>query len=430
MTDDRQYLQFFTLTARPFYDLQDPRFVWMGEKQLETLKYLKNGVEQRKGIILLTGADGAGKSVLVDQLIRCLPGDTITVVMREPGLEARRFEELVSEWFSFPLGKPRGEFQKSVSAFLEQAYLAGKYVLIVVEDAETAEDEAFEQIRLLSNAETPDGEKLLSILITGNGRLEERLSSYDKKALQQRVEVRRAIGPFTAAETSAYIRHRMMVSGGFLEIFIADAVERVHHFSGGVPKLIDFICDHALKRACLEKKRQINGQMVDNYATEIRATSPIGLKGTGDKKQPLSRLAALPVLTLAIIVMLGFCVYLVQRNPKPQVPEHAVLPPGFSLKFEPRSVMISDSDFKKLGSVAEYLIANRNSHVVIRSLPGTESPSAYDKRLASARRESVKNYFVSKGVPVTRVSTILDPTPRQSISSKKENSIEIELLPY
>ena len=88
MHDDRQYLQYFTLTARPFYDLKDPRFVWLGEKQLETLARLKNGIEQRKGIALLTGDEGTGKSVLVDRFLRALPRDSVAVVLREPGSPA------------------------------------------------------------------------------------------------------------------------------------------------------------------------------------------------------------------------------------------------------------------------------------------------------------------------------------------------------
>ena len=276
MHDDRQYLQYFTLTARPFYDLKDPRFVWLGEKQLETLARLKNGIEQRKGIALLTGDEGTGKSVLVDRFLRALPRDSVAVVLREPGLQPQRLQELMVEQLRLPQAETRGEFLNAMKAYLEKVYRGGKYVVVVAEDLDTADDEVIEQIRLLSNLETPDDESLVSILITGNRRLEERLSTYEHRALQQRVEVRRTAEPFTVAETAAYIRHRLMVAGAFLEIFTAEAVERIHRFSGGIPKLIDIICDHALKRACIEKKRKIDGAMIAGYVKEILATSQIG----------------------------------------------------------------------------------------------------------------------------------------------------------
>ena len=292
MIDDTcQYLRFFTLNSEPFHGLKDPRFVWLGQKQLETLAHLKNGVEQRKGICLLTGKDGTGKSVLVDRLVRNLPKDTLTAVLRVPGLNVNQFEQLLSKQLGLPPTETRGDFQKGVKAFLEEKYLSGRYVLLVLEEADSAEDEVLEQVRLLSNLETPDHEKLVNILVTGNGRLEERLSSYERRALQQRVEIQRSISPFTDKETEAYIRHRLMVAGAFLEIFTTDAIERIHHFSGGIPKLIDIICDHALKRACIEKRRKVDGEMIDGFAKEIRATSPLAQSFVADERRPKTRLS-------------------------------------------------------------------------------------------------------------------------------------------
>ncbi len=428
MHDDHQYLQYFTLTARPFYDLKDPRFVWLGEKQLETLARLKNGVEQRKGIALLTGDEGTGKSVLVDRFLRALPRDSVAVVLREPGLQPQRLQELMIEQLHLPQTETRIEFLNAMKAYLEKVYRGGKFVVVVAEDLDTADDEVIEQIRLLSNLETPDDESLVSILITGNRRLEERLSTYEHRALQQRVEVRRTAEPFTVAETAAYIRHRLMVAGAFLEIFTAEAVERIHRFSGGLPKLIDIVCDHALKRACIEKKRKIDGAMIAGYVKEIRATSQIGFNHAADEGRSKSKLTVLPVLTAGFIILIALSLYLFQKGPETYPPAP---PPAFSVQFEARSAAISDGDFGKLDAAAEFLIANPKSRAVVTSSPEGASAAAYAKRMASARPEAVKSYLVSKGVGVDRIKIGASPAGGEAVAGRegggKSLSVKVEI---
>ena len=428
MHDDRQYLQYFTLTARPFYDLKDPRFVWMGEKQLETLARLKNGVEQRKGIALLTGDEGTGKSVLVDRFLRALPTDSVAVVLREPGLQPQRLQELLIEQLHLPQAETRIEFLNAMKAYLEKVYRGGKFVVVVAEDLDTADDEVIEQIRLLSNLETPDDEALVSILITGNRRLEERLSTYEHRALQQRVEVRRTAEPFTVAETAAYIRHRLMVAGAFLEIFTAEAVERIHRFSGGLPKLTDIICDHALKRACIEKKRKIDGAMIAGYAKEILATSQIGFNQAAGEGRSKSKLTVLPVLTAGFILLIALSLYFFQKGPETYPPAP---PPAFSLQFEARSAAISEGDFGKLDAAAEFLISNPKSRAVVTSSPEGASAAAYTKRMASARPEAVKSYLVSRGVGGDRIKIGASPAGGEAVAGRegggKSLSVKVEI---
>ena len=304
------------------------------------------------------------------------------------------------EQLHLPQAETRIEFLNAMKAYLEKVYRGGKFVVVVAEDLDTADDEVIEQIRLLSNLETPDDESLVSILITGNRRLEERLSTYEHRALQQRVEVRRTAEPFTVAETAAYIRHRLMVAGAFLEIFTAEAVERIHRFSGGLPKLIDIVCDHALKRACIEKKRKIDGAMIAGYVKEILATSQIGFNHATDEGGSKSKLTVLPVLTAGFIILIALSLYLFQKGPETYPPAP---PPAFSLQFEARSAAISDGDFGKLDAAAEFLIANPKSRAVVTSSPEGASAAAYAKRMASARPEAVKSYLVSKGVGVDRI---------------------------
>ena len=335
------------------------------------------------------------------------------------------------EQLHLPQTETRIEFLNAMKAYLEKVYRAGKYVVVVAEDLDTADDEVIEQIRLLSNLETPDDESLVSILITGNRRLEERLSTYEHRALQQRVEVRRTAEPFTVAETAAYIRHRLMVAGAFLEIFTAEAVERIHRFSGGLPKPIDIICDHALKRACIDRKRVIDGPMIGGYIKEIRASSQIGFNHAADEGGSKSKLTILPALTAGFILLIALSLYFFQKDVTNPPPPPPAPPPAFSLQFEARSAAISDGDFGKLDAAAAFLIANPKSRVVISSSPEGASASAYAKRMASARPEAVKSYLVSKGVGVDRIKIGASPAGGEAVAGRegggKSLSVKVEI---
>ncbi len=432
MNEERQYLQHFVLNAKPFYGLKDLRFVWLGEKQRETLARLKNGVEQRKGIFVLTGDAGAGKSVLVDRFLGALQKGSILVLLRETGLKVERYRQLIAEQLALPAAEVKGDFLSALKAFLEAAYRSGKYVVLVAEDLETADDEVIEQVRLLSNLETPDHEQLVSILITGDRRLEERLATYEHRALQQRVEVRRTVDPLTVAETGAYIRHRLMVAGAFLEIFTVEAVERIHRFSGGYPKPIDIICDHALKRACIDKKRRIDVAMIADYVKEIRASSPVGLNLAVQEGLPKPRLALPPALTAGVVFLIVAGLYLTKADLKFPPAGQAgvpVQPPAFSLQFESRSTEISYSDLQKLDAVAGFLMANPRSRVVVTASPVHAGASAYVKRMAAYRPEAVKTYLVFKGVGIDRIDMRAGPTGRkQSAGKETGRSLQVEIV--
>jgi len=220
----------------------------------------------------------------------------------------------------------------------------------------------------------------------------------------------------------------LMVAGAFLEIFTAEAVERIHRFSGGLPKLTDIICDHALKRACIEKKRKIDGAMIAGYAKEILATSQIGFNQAAGEGRSKSRLTVLPVLTAGLILLIALSLYLFQKGPETYPPAP---PPAFSVQFEPRSAAISDGDFGKLDAAAEFLISNPKSRAVVTSSPEGASAAAYTKRMASARPEAVKSYLVSRGVGGDRIKIGASPAGGEADAGRegggKSLSVKVEI---
>ena len=279
MDEDLRYIHHFGLIAPPFQGIPDRRFIWLGDKQLETLAHLKVGIEGGKGVLLLLGDEGSGKSVLLGCLLPIVAGEIATAILREAWISVDRFFNFLAAEFKIDKEiSTKGDFLAHFRTFLLAASSEGRKVLLVVEDAQNQEDEILEQVRLFSNMEE-NGEKLLSVLLIGNSELNEKLMEHRHRALLQRVAVRRHVDPLSEKETGAYIQHRMMVGGAFLEIFTREAVREFTAF-GWHPEMIDLICDHALMSGYFEKRRTIDGKLLTRYAKESKKTFRLE-KGAG-----------------------------------------------------------------------------------------------------------------------------------------------------
>jgi general secretion pathway protein A len=284
MQEDRRCIAHFNLVAKPFEESCGPRFIWLGDKQLENLAHLKVGIEEGKGILLLVGESGSGKSVLVERLLPIIAGELKSAVVRETGMPVAQLFDLVIEAFGLDRGiATKGEFLFHFREFLKAERAAGKRFLLVLENAELQADEVLEQVRLFSNMEE-EGAKLINILLVGTGRLLERISSAEFRALFQRCAVRRWAEPLGVEETGAYIRHRLMAAGSFLEIFTPQAVGRIQKLSGGLPRHINRVCEQALKRGSRDGLQRIDEKPLKTYARELSDLPPRGKTALGFKK--------------------------------------------------------------------------------------------------------------------------------------------------
>jgi general secretion pathway protein A len=449
MDDDHRYLNHYGLIAAPFRDLNDRRFIWLGEKQLEILAHLKIGVEQTKGILLLLGEDGSGKSVLLGCLPKIIAGDLSYATLAEPGIGVNRFFAFLGDHYhtSKPIST-KTDFLIHFRNFLLEAKASDKNVLLVVEDAENQDDEVIEQIRLLSNMED-DGSKLLSILLVGNHKLSERLNEHRHRALLQRVAVRCEVEALGEKETGAYIRHRMMAGGCFLEIFTTGAVRAIHAFSGGIPKLIDVICDHALMRGCLEGVRTIDGKLMDAYAKAIRKAFQLGcsdlraaalasLQATRRTPgQPRSSKWLAAALALAAFALAGLGIRWVTFEGKPETAATAAPPAAparVSLYFDAGSTKLPAQDFPKLDALADYLTQNPQGAATIQGYADSKGSPAQNHRISALRAQAAKEYLVGKGVDPDRIQIVgvgtLPPTgvDRASVEEQKlRRRVEIEV---
>ena len=415
MDEDLRYIHHFGLIAPPFQGIPEGRFIWLGDKQLETLAHLKVGIEGGKGVLLLLGDEGSGKSVLLGCLLPIVAGEIATAVLREAWISVDRFFNFLAAEFKIDKEiSTKGDFLAHFRTFLLAASSEGRKVLLIVEDAQNQEDEILEQVRLFSNMEE-NGEKLLSVLLIGNSELNEKLMEHRHRALLQRAAVRGRIDPFSTKETDAYIRHRMMAAGSFLEIFTPEAVEVIRQLSGGIAKSIDLICDHALMRGYLEKLRTIDGKLLTRYAKEARKTvwlgkdAGLGFEGADHPKAGAIN-AGKSRFPKATSIWIGLAVFLLLtagisyfnfHEEKP--PTVAAPPPLVSIYFESASAGLSGHASSELDRIADFLFKNPAARVTVKGYADLTGSQKHNIIIAQSRADAAKDYLAKRGVEPARI---------------------------
>lgn len=267
------YESFYGFREKPFSLLPDPAFLYLGRKHRMALTMLEYGIMNRASITVISGAVGSGKTTLIRQLLNQLVGDTTAV-----GLISnthRSFGNLL-QWVSLAFDLPSETSDKVILYkqfidFVIRQYAQGRRTVLIVDEAQNLDPEALEELRLLSNVNA-DKDQVLQLMLCGQPELRETLRRPDLRQFAQRVAVAYHLSPLEPEETEAYIRHRLTVAGGKGDLFDPAATRFIHHQSGGVPRLINIICDTALVYAFAEGRKRIDAQLVFDVVRDRQQT--------------------------------------------------------------------------------------------------------------------------------------------------------------
>jgi general secretion pathway protein A len=267
------YERFYQLRERPFALSPDPEYLYPSRVHQEALDYLRYGLESQAGFIVITGEIGSGKTTLLQTLLRNLDNQTTVGRIVNTMLEPRELlETIVIDFGLDPSGKSKPLLLRDLSQFLVDQRLAGRLVLLVIDEAQNLGLGALEELRMLSNLET-EKSKLLQIVLVGQPNLRDKLAAPELEQLRQRITVSYHLPPLDAEETGSYINHRLRRAAiGAPVEFPRDATNLIHARSRGVPRLINVICDAALVFGYAEDRRVFDAPMIREVLSELEST--------------------------------------------------------------------------------------------------------------------------------------------------------------
>jgi type II secretory pathway predicted ATPase ExeA len=244
------YLELFKLHELPFRLSPDPQFLYLSKQHARAKAYMESTIWFTDGFVVITGEIGAGKTTLIETFLRELQPDVVIAQINQTQLTPSAFLQTVLVQFGFePFDMKKAELLTTLNQFLMEQYGAGRKVVLIIDEAQNLSYRVLEEVRLLSGVETAK-EKVLRIILVGQPELNEALNSPELVQLTQRVRLRFHLNALSRAETSAYIDHRLEVAGSQgRRIFAEDTYPTIYRYTGGVPRLINTLCDTSMMAA-------------------------------------------------------------------------------------------------------------------------------------------------------------------------------------
>ena len=266
------YKSYFGLKENPFNVNPDPRYLYLTKQIEEALTGLMYGIQTRKGFITLTGEVGTGKTTLVNRLLDWLrQRRTRTAFLFNSRMNTSHlFDFILAEFEIVCESRTKSQQLMKLNQWLLERYRAGETAVLIIDEAQNLSYPVLEEIRMLTNLETST-EKLLQIVLSGQPELEEKLKLPQLRQLKQRITLRCRTAPLTKEQTHAYIAERLRIAGTTGEqIFSPEAMDTVHMYSLGIPRVVNLLCEHALINTYVEQERVVSPKIVEDIAREFQ----------------------------------------------------------------------------------------------------------------------------------------------------------------
>jgi general secretion pathway protein A len=266
------YLRHYNLKEKPFQDTANPQYLWLGARQLKTLAALEHGVKTRKGLVLLTGDVGIGKTVFLNYLAGTCKDQVLISRINNPDLDIPDFLNSLSD--SFKLG---ASLEDKVT-FLSQLIIAGsgkKMILVLIDEAHLLTKSLLEELGLLLKIRK-NNERMVSIVLAAPDSIYEGIDEMDLEEINQQSPVKCHLDALTRDETDQYIRHRLRLAGAARSIFTVTALGKIYLLSGGIPRVINSICDHALLIGYSKNLETINSAVIQECSQDVHFLTAAG----------------------------------------------------------------------------------------------------------------------------------------------------------
>ena len=278
------YKEFYGFQEKPFHIVPDPGFLYLTDKHRTALTYLEYGLTDRIGFVVLTGEIGTGKTTLIKQLLKQISTDVEVAVVFNTNVSSQQLLELIL--YEFELEVPaRGKAGclDTLNQFLIEKYALGKRTLLIVDEAQNLSMNALEEIRMLSNLQSRK-DPLIQILLVGQPGLRTRLQHPLLTQLSQRIAVSYHLASLSMKETKAYIAHRLRVAGSDNDkLFTQQAVEQLFHHSGGIPRIINLLCDAALVYGYADHSTTIDKSIIEHVVSDKQELGLSAPSSVGDQ---------------------------------------------------------------------------------------------------------------------------------------------------
>lgn len=253
------YLEYFNIKEHPFRVTPDPKFLYLGQVHSRAIAYMEYALMNRDSFVLISGEIGSGKTTLIQKLLSEMDKDIVVAKIHQTQLTPSEFLQALLVEFGFkPFRAQKIELLAMINDFLEKQSARGVQVVLIVDEAQKLSPEVLEEIRMLSSIETRN-ERILNVILTGQPELARTLNLPRMEQLNQRIRLRFHIRALKEEEVPVYIRHRLEVAGAENpDLFKSDLMPLIYEYTGGVPRLLNTLCDSALLVACVEDMKEVN----------------------------------------------------------------------------------------------------------------------------------------------------------------------------